>query len=780
MKQFLVQFKKDFAAYFSGVNAYLIIFAYYLLSFFSALYLGDYFVRETDVMNAYFVMQPLVLVLIIPAVTMRTWADEIKSGTIELLLTQPISHTVLALSKFCAAFAFFLVLILCSVPFLFISGILSFLDWGMVISAYLGLIFSGALFTAAGCLISSCCRSVITSFVCTVFVLFFILQLDFSASGTCLPVNAFGFGYHYRAFLSGALLWGNSAYFILATLLLLWLNVVMLTQRSDTSANGKRLFRYFSVLLFVIFFSGNLSAFLFSDTIADFTDNKMYTLTEKNRNFLHSLDKRIDITLYEAKSKREDGSSRYASYAAYIERFLQQIQKYSFGAVRYSVIRVEPFSALERRLIRDNIPYEEDNFGNKSFMAMDVSDNSGNMLQINALESLRQNLLETDIMRLIRMFGKEKKSVALYVSSDELNEMQGFYNFLNEFYNVDFIHSDTQFIPNTYDAVILINPTELSYGFLPALDQYILNGGNVVMFHEPSLLGHGDNSDLSDFLNTYGIKPLANFDIADGSSPIRPAMPYKAEDRDDIRVVMTNEAGEVQTRPSRLFASMPILVSDNKNIGVLTKGKFETHYREFAENRAGFLSESSQSGQFFFFYDSDILKDYLYAADESKGAGFYQIVSFADNQLFYLQLIDKATHNGIETELNYPHYSMNLAGISTFILKAQQKNYQEMLDTLQTKINSLKKALDFADTSSVRNLGTRHKLTLDLEEAEDALNETKKLIIADYHSAIAGLTIGILLVIPCFLLGILCLALYIFRKHKRCKIRRLISDEITH
>ena len=74
MKQFLTQFNKEFRANFNGFSAYIIIAAYYILSLFSALYLGDYFLRESEIMNAYFIMQPVILTLVIPATTMRTWA----------------------------------------------------------------------------------------------------------------------------------------------------------------------------------------------------------------------------------------------------------------------------------------------------------------------------------------------------------------------------------------------------------------------------------------------------------------------------------------------------------------------------------------------------------------------------------------------------------------------------------------------------------------------------------------------------------------------------------
>ena len=128
MRQFFIQFRKEFTSYFNGLTAYSVIAAYYVLSFFSALYLGDYFLRESDVMNAYFIMQPFILILIIPAITMRSWSDEIKSGTIELLLTQPITYFILVLAKYCAAFAFFLFLISLSLPFLLISNYFSVLD----------------------------------------------------------------------------------------------------------------------------------------------------------------------------------------------------------------------------------------------------------------------------------------------------------------------------------------------------------------------------------------------------------------------------------------------------------------------------------------------------------------------------------------------------------------------------------------------------------------------------------------------------------------------------
>ena len=150
MKQFIAQYRKEFSTYFYGFNAYIILGIYSFLSLLSALYLGGYFLRETDVMNAYFVMQPLVLILIIPALTMRLWADEIKSGTIELLLTQPISYFTLTLAKFSAAYSFFIVMMAFSIPLFIVSYYFSVLDLGIIYSVYAGLFLCGAFFIAIG------------------------------------------------------------------------------------------------------------------------------------------------------------------------------------------------------------------------------------------------------------------------------------------------------------------------------------------------------------------------------------------------------------------------------------------------------------------------------------------------------------------------------------------------------------------------------------------------------------------------------------------------------
>ena len=111
--------------------------------------------------------------------------------------------------------------------------------------------------------------------------------------------------------------------------------------------------------------------------LVDVTHAKKYTLSEQSNSFLEKNEHRIDIVLYESAEKRKDIYSGYALYAEYVERFLNLVEQASHGSIRTEIVHVEPFSSQERALIRRSVPYTEDSFGHKLFMAADFTDNDG-------------------------------------------------------------------------------------------------------------------------------------------------------------------------------------------------------------------------------------------------------------------------------------------------------------------------------------------------------------------------------------------------------------------
>ena len=98
--------QKEFAGYFRTPTAYIIIAVYLVLSMFATFYSAYFFAYDNSGLISFFTYQPEIFVVLMPAATMRLWADERRSGTIEFLLTQPVDYTAVVLGKFMAAAVF--------------------------------------------------------------------------------------------------------------------------------------------------------------------------------------------------------------------------------------------------------------------------------------------------------------------------------------------------------------------------------------------------------------------------------------------------------------------------------------------------------------------------------------------------------------------------------------------------------------------------------------------------------------------------------------------------
>lgn len=266
MKQFLTQFNKEFRANFNGFSAYIIIAAYYILSLFP----------------------PCISAIIFAGI-----------GDYERLLHHAAGHFNFSYSgdnhaylggrgqkrdvgiaanpahrlfqtctcQIFAAYAFFFLMAAMSLFLFFVSDKLSILDTGLTLSGYAGLLLCGALFTAAGCLVSALSRNNILSYIAAIFVLFFLTQVEFTSAGSGIYVfslRGLNFEDNYKAFLSGVLTWSNLAYFIIGTCICLWLNTAAVECKRDVSTAGKKQFAALTFLMAAVFACSALSAGFFS------------------------------------------------------------------------------------------------------------------------------------------------------------------------------------------------------------------------------------------------------------------------------------------------------------------------------------------------------------------------------------------------------------------------------------------------------------------------------------------------------------------------------------
>ena len=140
-----IVFRREFAVYFSTPMAYVFIVIFLGLSGAFTFYLGGFFERGEADLQSFFTFQPWLYLLLVPAVSMRLWAEERKVGTIELLMTLPISTTEAVLGKYFAAWAFIFLAQVLTFPLWLTVNYLGDPDNGRILASYIGsLVMAGA------------------------------------------------------------------------------------------------------------------------------------------------------------------------------------------------------------------------------------------------------------------------------------------------------------------------------------------------------------------------------------------------------------------------------------------------------------------------------------------------------------------------------------------------------------------------------------------------------------------------------------------------------------
>src|SRR3989339_1025343 len=189
-------------------------------------------------MRAYFDLLPWIFLFMSPAISMRIWAEEKKSGTIEFLLTLPITDWQAVLAKFLSALAFLTFSLLLSLSIPFSAAWLGNLDLGPVVGGYLGALFLGGSYLALGLFISSLTKNQIIAFILGLVACFFafIIGAAFvlaNSSASFVPIMKFlGLGSHFNNIAKGVLDSKDIIYYLSFIFLFLWLNVRVIEKRA--------------------------------------------------------------------------------------------------------------------------------------------------------------------------------------------------------------------------------------------------------------------------------------------------------------------------------------------------------------------------------------------------------------------------------------------------------------------------------------------------------------------------------------------------------------------
>lgn len=194
MRNVLVVARRELAGYFSTPVAVVFIVIFLALQGVLTFNLGNFFDRGQADLVPFFNFLPWVFLLLVPAITMRLWAEERRLGTIELLLTLPVTQGQAVLGKFLAAWCFCAVALLLTFPFVVTVNLLGRPDNGVIATGYLGALLVAGAFLAVGAALSAATKNQVIAFVLAVALCFvfavagYPLVTDFLSQGA--PVLA--------------------------------------------------------------------------------------------------------------------------------------------------------------------------------------------------------------------------------------------------------------------------------------------------------------------------------------------------------------------------------------------------------------------------------------------------------------------------------------------------------------------------------------------------------------------------------------------------------------
>jgi ABC-2 type transport system permease protein len=237
VRELLAIFKREFAAYFATPLAYvfIVIFLFAMGAF--TFYIGHFFENDSADLQVFFGFHPWLYLFLVPAISMRLWAEERRSGTMELLLTLPVPLAATVVGKYLAAWAFTGVALLLTFPIWITVNYLGHPDNGVILASYIGSFLMAGAYLAIGASVSASTNNQVIAFVVSVVVCFLFtisgapLVLDFFRAWAPLvlvnAISSFSFLTHFTAISAGVIDLRDLIFFLSLIALFLAANVVI-------------------------------------------------------------------------------------------------------------------------------------------------------------------------------------------------------------------------------------------------------------------------------------------------------------------------------------------------------------------------------------------------------------------------------------------------------------------------------------------------------------------------------------------------------------------------
>ncbi|MAP94061.1 MAG: hypothetical protein CMK07_03825 [Ponticaulis sp.] len=526
MSAFFAIWKRELRAYFLGPLAYVFLGVYLLLSGLATWNLARLFDTARVDMQPFFQFQPWLLAFFAAAIGMRLWSEDLRSRTADLYLTSPVSLTVVHLAKAAAGLTVLAAALISSFPYWIALTWLGSPDHGLIALSYVYLLLLGTVFLFVSMAWSATTRHQVIALVLSMStnLLLLVLSLNLVTDGmrSLLPPSLTGWIRAYGMMDVLVSAWRGvfrlSDVFTLiafAGILALAGITIMENRRSPGwSSSSARWGVAFVALLFLAFpLARNLTESGLSSARFDVTGYRLNTLSPGAKQIVQKLKEPIELTLYYS----EDIGADYPDIRAHadrVEALLTSFAAQSGGKIRLRTINPEPFSAGEDEAVANGISAIPTEGVDPLYLGLSGRNLVDDVQSIRFLSPEQDDQLELSIAQLLASLDAPSRPTIGILSGIPALSPTGqtaatLQRQIEDQYAVRWLSPADYALPNSLDAIIIAQPPQLSLQTLYLLDQYILDGGHVLILTDPAPILH-DRTDLPgrfvDWIGDWGIE----------------------------------------------------------------------------------------------------------------------------------------------------------------------------------------------------------------------------------------------------------------------------------
>ncbi len=540
-------FKKEISGFFGSLTGYLVMVVFLLANgLFLWVFPGNYNIMDGGYarLDGLFALAPWVYLFLVPAVTMRLFAEEKRMGTLELLVTRPLSAPEIVAAKYLAGLVLVVFSLLPTLLYFYsvyrLGNPVGNIDTGGTWGAFIGLFFLAAIYVAIGLLASSLTDNQIFAFILAMALSFLAyIGFDFIGSTNLSPVLqstiiGLGINEHYLSVSRGVVDSRDLLYFIVSVLLLLYLTGLNVRKHKIVL---KRLLKKTAFVFVLIILSFFISSNYFFRI--DLTTEKRYSLNPLSKDIVARLDEPVYIDLFLAgelhpglQKFQKEIKEKIVDYNAYSGQriILNIVDPYEISTTKD---REKLFGMLVQRGLQPvDLQVKTEKGTNTRYIFPSVLIRSGdqeialNLLKNDPMLPGEQNLnrsaesLEYEFTNAFnRLINGEKQTVAFLTGHGELGELEteDIRQTLGENYEVVRISANE--LTNNVKTLIIADP-EQSFGEKDKLliDQFIMQGGRVLWLIDPvqvsldslrrgqTTLAFPRDLNLNDQLFNYGVR----------------------------------------------------------------------------------------------------------------------------------------------------------------------------------------------------------------------------------------------------------------------------------